>query len=321
MKHPLEQIIRTGTGLDAGFLPTDARHRLTCHFDGHLLTRFEELTGHRLHVLWHEPLEFHDPARLPVLCPAARARLDSGGPLPRECAICQRDHWCPLAPATGHGRLLHGACGAHGFWAGVLVGPARPVTLVLHAADPSPDFNQAVKLLLHVHRKVETALIAEQARRELDQVLWQAQLPDATSDPRRPLLDHAHGPRATAVVQAMLDHLHTHYHRPLDLSDLAATLGMNASYLSSLFVSMLGVHFRRYLSEFRVAKAMELLRDPLWRISEVAAATGYRSPSHFNNVFKTMVGVSPSAWRDANRQADPPEPAANASSGQKSKES
>ena len=81
---------------------------------------------------------------------------------------------------------------------------------------------------------------------------------------------------------------------------------MNASYLSSLFAGTMGVHFPRYLNEFRLAKAMELLRDPLCRICDVAAATGYTSPNHFNNVFKTMVGVPPSVWRAANRSPAAP---------------
>jgi AraC-like DNA-binding protein len=303
---------------DAGFLSADIRSQLIRHFDEILLTRFEELTGHRLHLLWHEPLEFHDPAQPPVLCPVALARLDSGLPLSNECATCQRDHWCSLVPATGHGRPVRGACGAHGFWAGVRVGPLRPLTLVLHAAVASASFSQAVILLLQVLRKVETSLAAELARRELDQALSHPPLPDPPSYPEVSHPAHAHGPHATATVRAMLDHVHAHFHRPLDLADLAATLGMNASYLSSLFVAAMGVRFHHYLSEFRLAKAMELLRDPLRRISEVAATTGYTSPNHFNNVFRTMTGVSPSAWRDANPGSDPPE---NATPGRKSKKS
>ena len=319
--HPWPEELPPGTGLDGRLLLGDIRIQLLSHFDGQLLDRFESLTGHRLHLLWHDPLEFHDPARPPVLCPVARAGLDSGYPLPNECAICQRDRWCPMVAATGHWRLLHGACGAHGCWAAVRVGPVRPLTLVLHTAVPSPRFRQAVNLLLQVLRMVQITLAAEQARRALDQALRRPQLPDATPDSAATPPAHPHGPHATAVVRAMLDHVHAHYHRPLGLSDLAATLGMNASYLSSLFVSTLGVRFHHYLSEFRLTKAVELLRDPLLRICEVAAATGYVSPSHFNNVFKTLVGVSPSAWRDANRPSGPPDPTDNATPEQKSKKS
>lgn len=169
--------------LDAGLPPSDLRSQLTRHFDEALLTRFEQLTGHRLHLVWHEPPEFHDPAQPPVLCPVARASLDSGHPLAHECAVCQRDHWCPLVAPTGRGRQLHGACGACGFWAGVQIGPLRPVTLVLHAAVASPRFTQAVTLLLQILRKVETVIAPELACRELDQAL--SHPPPADAERRR----------------------------------------------------------------------------------------------------------------------------------------
>lgn len=319
--HPMPEIPPTGMNQLDRLVAGDVRSLLASLLNGPLLERFQQLTGHRLHVLWHEPHEFHNPATTPVLCPVARASLDSGLPLSSEHAICQRDHWCPLAPTTGHGRQLHGACGAHGFWAGVQVGPLRPVTLVLHATAASTCFNQAVKLLLQILRKVETTMAAEQACHELDQALRQAPIPDATSDLAVSHPVHAHGPHATAVVRTMLDHVHAHYHRPLTLSDLAATLGMNASYLSSLFAAAMGVRFHHYLNEFRLGKAMELLRDPLRRICEVATATGHASPNHFNNLFKSMTGVSPSAWRDANLPSCQPAPVANATPKRKSKKS
>lgn len=100
---------------------------------------------------------------------------------------------------------------------------------MLHAAAASARFDHAVELLLLVRRKVETTLAAELACRELDQALRQPPPPEAPSDRVASHPAHAHGPHATAVVRAMLDHVQAHYHHPLTISDLAATLGMNAS--------------------------------------------------------------------------------------------
>lgn len=296
------------SGPTACLLPADVSALLRTHLDDRLRQRFEELTGLLLHVLWHEPHAFHDLAPPPVLCPLARDTLQAGRQLTGDCATCQRDHWCPVATVPGHRHRLQGVCGAYGFWATVQAGSWHPVTLVLHATVPSLRFNQATQLLQQVRWKVETALTAEFAARELAEVLRQPQLPQPTSTPTAPVPPHPHGPHAHAVVQAMLDRLHTHYHRPLDLSAIAADLGMNASYLSSLFVATMGVRFHHYLNELRLAKAQDLLCDPLRRIGEVAAATGFASPNHFDNVFKTWLGVSPSAWRAANRISAPPEP-------------
>jgi AraC-like DNA-binding protein len=276
----------------------EVRSFLVSHLDRPLLKRFRELTGHRLHVLWHDPLEFHDLDQLPVLCPSARARLHSGRALPADCAVCQRDSWRPLDTAPGQGRLLHGACGATCFWAGLQAGSLRPVTLALRADAPSPRFDHAVQLLQQVLREAETALSAETARHELDQSLRQKQLPGAAPSPLPAAPVHAGNAPGHGVVRAMLDHLHAHYQYPMGLADVAAALKMNASYLSSLFSTTMGVSFHCYLGELRLLKAKELLRDPAWHVCEVAAATGYSSPNHFNNVFKASVGLSPSTWRE-----------------------
>lgn len=104
-------------------------------------------------------------------------------------------------------------------------------------------------------------------------------------------------PHAQKVVLQMLAHVHQHYTRPLHLGDVAAALHLNAAYLSYLFSSAMGVTFRQYLEQLRLAQAQQLLRDPLVRVSEVAYAVGYTDPNTFRDAFKTRLGLSPSAWR------------------------
>jgi YesN/AraC family two-component response regulator len=100
------------------------------------------------------------------------------------------------------------------------------------------------------------------------------------------------------LVQRMLDYIHEHYSRPMQLGDVAAVLNMNVAYISSLFHATTGVTFHHYLEELRLAKAKELLRDPLKRIGEVAYAVGYANPNYFQAAFKACLGASPSAWRN-----------------------
>ena len=37
-----------------------------------MLGLIPQLTGLRLHLLWHRPLDFHEPGEMPVLCPMPR---------------------------------------------------------------------------------------------------------------------------------------------------------------------------------------------------------------------------------------------------------
>jgi AraC-like DNA-binding protein len=47
----------------------------------------------------------------------------------------------------------------------------------------------------------------------------------------------------------------------------------------------------------RVEKAKNLLLNPNLRISEIAYEVGFQSLTHFNRVFKRVVGQSPTDYR------------------------
>jgi two-component system response regulator YesN len=103
--------------------------------------------------------------------------------------------------------------------------------------------------------------------------------------------------RAQKLVEAMLQYVMQHYHRPFSLGDLASAMNMNASYLSALFSQATGMTFHHFLQEIRLSKAKELLGDSRNRICETACATGYASPDVFRRAFKAREGVSPEDWR------------------------
>jgi AraC-like DNA-binding protein len=56
--------------------------------------------------------------------------------------------------------------------------------------------------------------------------------------------------------------------------------------------------FTDYLSRVRVAKAKTLLLNPHLRISEIAYDVGFQSLTHFNRMFRKIVGESPSYYRE-----------------------
>ncbi len=75
-------------------------------------------------------------------------------------------------------------------------------------------------------------------------------LPESTVQPFSGLGSHAQ-----KLVEAMVDYVHQHYHRPISLNDLASAMNMNASYLSALFSQTTGVTFHHFLEEVRLSKA------------------------------------------------------------------
>ena len=60
-----------------------------------------------------------------------------------------------------------------------------------------------------------------------------------------------------------------------------------------------------YVSHVRVEKAKTLLVDPSLRISEVVYAAGFGSIPNFNSVFKRIVGMPPTEYRETLRTPVP----------------
>lgn len=86
----------------------------------------------------------------------------------------------------------------------------------------------------------------------------------------------------------------------LNLSTLAAELGLSSHQLSELVNARLGMGFSRYMRERRVAAAKELLISaPNQSILSISMDTGFRSQSSFYAAFKEVTGQSPGDYRKA----------------------
>lgn len=96
--------------------------------------------------------------------------------------------------------------------------------------------------------------------------------------------------RATAWMAERLDN-------PFDLEALAREVGMSAFHFSRLFHKATGSAPSQYFIRMRMAEAKRLLRETDRSIIEIALDVGYASPSHFAQVFRKTVGVSPRAYR------------------------
>jgi transcriptional regulator GlxA family with amidase domain len=63
-----------------------------------------------------------------------------------------------------------------------------------------------------------------------------------------------------------------------------------------LFKCATGLIFTDYLARLRVEEAKALLLDRNHRVSKVAYDAGFQSLTHFNRVFRKIVGQSPSRY-------------------------
>lgn len=93
----------------------------------------------------------------------------------------------------------------------------------------------------------------------------------------------------------------------LDLPTLAGQIGLTSHQLSELINTRLGKGFSRYVREFRVAAAQELLLTrPSASVLSVGMSVGFTSQSNFYEAFREITGMTPGQYRKINKSGGIP---------------
>lgn len=100
------------------------------------------------------------------------------------------------------------------------------------------------------------------------------------------------------IIEHVIRYMRENYDKDINLNIIAAHFGKNNSYLSVLFKKETGQNFVDYLTMIRMEKAKELLNQNKLKIQDIAAKVGYPNAKHFCMVFKKIVGVSPTQYRE-----------------------
>lgn len=99
-------------------------------------------------------------------------------------------------------------------------------------------------------------------------------------------------------VMEALRYIAGHYNDPeISVSSVARDLGISEGHLSHVFKKETSRTLGSYLTDYRIHKAMELLKDCRNKVYEVADRVGYRDITYFSSTFKRVVGVSPSEYQ------------------------
>ena len=83
--------------------------------------------------------------------------------------------------------------------------------------------------------------------------------------------------------------------------ELATLVNLSSSRLGHLFKLHMGVDLSHFLSNERLDKAAELLRQTDLSIKEIAVRVGYHHSSSFDRGFQNKFGIPPADFRRRNR--------------------
>ena len=94
-----------------------------------------------------------------------------------------------------------------------------------------------------------------------------------------------------------LHYIHEHYHRSVQVSQLAQIEGYSPAYYSEWFKAKTGKTPQHFIQDLRVEQAKELLRHTDLPIHQIARQVGFEQASSLTRLFQKRVGATPSHYR------------------------
>lgn len=117
-----------------------------------------------------------------------------------------------------------------------------------------------------------------------------------TSEPEK----HDNKDSQDVYVRNAVEYIQKNYAH-IKVHDIAVHVGINRSYLTTLFKNKLDMSPQEYLIDYRLNQAKQLLQTTNLCVHEVAYRVGYENPLTFSKMFKNVYGVSPKHYRQSHQ--------------------
>lgn len=94
-----------------------------------------------------------------------------------------------------------------------------------------------------------------------------------------------------------LQFIEKHLTKDLTLESAASYMNISTHYFSKLFKSEVGENFIDYVTDKKVERAKELIKDTDTPLNTIAFELGFNEANYFSKVFKKKTGITPSQYR------------------------
>ena len=102
------------------------------------------------------------------------------------------------------------------------------------------------------------------------------------------------------LLNPVLIYISENYSEKITLESVSKACNLSVFYLSKLFKKNTGMKFIDYINLYKIEKAKQLLENTDMCIINISMSLGYDESGYFSKVFKKVVGVTPSAYRNKN---------------------
>lgn len=110
-------------------------------------------------------------------------------------------------------------------------------------------------------------------------------------------------PRSLEGIQKAIRYLRQHVAETITVEKLAEVAGFSKYHFLRAFKKATSYTAVTYLNALRVERAAKLLRTGQKSVGEVALACGFNNFSYFSKIFRARMGVSPSSYARAGKNA------------------
>ncbi|WP_163539807.1 AraC family transcriptional regulator [Gracilibacillus sp. YIM 98692] len=100
------------------------------------------------------------------------------------------------------------------------------------------------------------------------------------------------------AIAKTLSFIKENYQKDVGLEDIVSVSGLSKYHFTRLFHKTMKETPMQYLTKIRMHHALELLQHRALTIEEVALAVGYSNGNYFSKVFKSLLDISPSQYRN-----------------------
>lgn len=108
--------------------------------------------------------------------------------------------------------------------------------------------------------------------------------------------------KSNSIIEKAKDYIKLHYKKDMSLDDVSREVNISPYYFSKIFKEETGENFVEYVTNIRMAKARELLRETDYSMKEICTMVGYSDPNYFSRSFKKKVGVTPTEYKEGKQE-------------------
>ena len=97
-------------------------------------------------------------------------------------------------------------------------------------------------------------------------------------------------------IQKAIGYMEKNYQNPISVAEIAAEIGLDRSYFSTLFKEQTGTPPHSYLTGIRIKRAAVMIKEGGYTMAAIAESVGL-DPENFTRLFRKQTGMTPKEYK------------------------